>query len=252
MGDVTFIFGMDVTTRRLDYIDDQEPLAWTPLERPPRYKVRTKPCRRHDRVKQRIVDERQYKEKRLEREEVAETTYRPQACSRPYRMIIVRKHIQERERGQLRFFPNCEYLFYITNDWTSQPAEIVFSANDRCNQENLVAQLGSGVRALRAPVDNLLSNWAYMVMASLAWNLKAWLALWTPPSPGRWHARHRPSRKRSCGWSSARLYHSSFASLARSSTRVANSCIGCWRGTPGRPRSVAWPPNSVDRSAAEG
>ena len=41
-------------------------------------------------------------------------------------MIIVRKHIQERERGQLRFFPNCEYLFYITNDWTSQPAEIVF------------------------------------------------------------------------------------------------------------------------------
>ena len=105
-------------------------------------------------------------------------------------MIIVRKHIQERERGQLRFLPNCEYLFYITNDWTSQPAEIVFSANDRCNQENLVAQLGSGVRALRAPVDNLLSNWAYMVMASLAWNLKAWLALWTPPSPGRWHARH--------------------------------------------------------------
>ena len=113
------------------------------------------------------------------------------ACKRAYRMIIVRKHIQERERGQLRFLPNCEYLFYITNDWTSTPAEIVFSANDRCNQENLVAQLGSGVRALRAPVDNLMSNWAYMVMASLAWNLKAWLALWTPPPPGRWHAKHK-------------------------------------------------------------
>jgi hypothetical protein len=190
MGDVTFIFGMDVTQRRLDYIDDREPLVWTALQRPPKYKIRTKPRRRRERVKQRIVDERQYKEKRLEREEVAETTYRPLACKRAYRMVIVRKHIQERERGQMQFLPSYEYLFYIANDWTSTPAEIVFSANNRCNQENLVAQLGSGVRALRAPVDNLMSNWAYMVMASLAWNLKAWLALWTPPSAGRWHAKH--------------------------------------------------------------
>jgi hypothetical protein len=27
------------------------------------------------------------------------------------------------------------------------------------------------------PVNNLVSNWAYMVMASLAWTLKAWFAL---------------------------------------------------------------------------
>jgi len=46
----------------------------------------------------------------------------------------------------------------ITNDWTSRPAEIVFSANDRCNQENLVTQLGSGVRALRAPVDKSMGD----------------------------------------------------------------------------------------------
>jgi hypothetical protein len=190
MGDVTFIFGMDVTTHRLDWIDDQGPLAWTPLQRPPRYQIRTKPRRRRERVKQRIVDDRRYKDKRLEREEVAELTYRPLACKRAYRMIIVRKHIQERERGQLRFLPNCKHLFYITNNRTSTPTQVVFSGNDRCNQENLIAQLGSGVRALRAPVDNLMSNWAYMVMASLAWNLKAWLALWTPPPPGRWHAKH--------------------------------------------------------------
>src|SRR5262249_48803618 len=30
-------------------------------------------------------------------------------------------------------------------------------------------QLYGGVRALRAPVDNLTSNWAYMVMTALAW-----------------------------------------------------------------------------------
>ena len=35
------------------------------------------------------------------------------------------------------------------------------------------------VRALSAPVDNLYSNWAYMVMTALAWNLKAWWALWS-------------------------------------------------------------------------
>ena len=64
-------------------------------------------------------------------------------------------------------------------------AEIVFSCNDRCNQENLIEQLSNGVHAFRAPVDNLLSNWAYMVMTSLAWNLKAWWALWLPEK-GRW------------------------------------------------------------------
>ncbi len=103
-------------------------------------------------------------------------------------MIIVRKHIQERERRQLRFLPKCEYLFYITNDWTNTPAEI--TGEQPVQPRELTAQLGSGVRALRAPVDNLMSNWAYMVMTSLAWNLKAWLALWTPPPPGRWHAKH--------------------------------------------------------------
>jgi hypothetical protein len=32
------------------------------------------------------------------------------------------------------------------------------------------------------PVDDLLSNWAYMVMSSLAWNLKAWFGLLLPNS----------------------------------------------------------------------
>ena len=40
----------------------------------------------------------------------------------------------------------------------------MFGANDRCNQENLLQQLKNGVRSLSAPVDNLVSNWAYMVM----------------------------------------------------------------------------------------
>jgi len=62
---------------------------------------------------------------------------------------------------------------------------LVFQANDRYDQENLIAQLKGGVHALAA-VDNLVSNWAYMVMTGLAWNLKAWFALAVPE-----HARHK-------------------------------------------------------------
>ena len=71
----------------------------------------------------------------------------------------------------------------------------MFGANDRCDQENLLAQLQGGVRALRAPVDNLVSNWAYMVMTALAWNLKAWWALLLPEQPGRWQEKHRAEKR---------------------------------------------------------
>src|SRR5262249_6472601 len=72
------------------------------------------------------------------------------------------------------------YFFYITNPWTWEPAAVVSFANDRCNQENLIEQLKNGVRALRAPSNTLESNGAYMVIAALAWSLKAWLALLLP------------------------------------------------------------------------
>jgi len=62
---------------------------------------------------------------------------------------------------------------------------LVLRANDRGDQENLIAQLKGGVHALTTPVDNLVSNWAYMVMASLAWTLKAWAALLLPEEPRR-------------------------------------------------------------------
>jgi len=58
-----------------------------------------------------------------------------------------------------------------------------------------IAQLAGGVRALSAPVDNLLSNWAYMVMTALAWNLKAWWALWLPEQR-RWRDKHRAQKQR--------------------------------------------------------
>ena len=88
-------------------------------------------------------------------------------------MIVLRKRLGT-DQGQMRLFEEYRYFFYITNDRDLSAEEVVFSANDRCDQENLIAQLKSGVHALTTPVDDLVSNWAYMVMASLAWSLKAW------------------------------------------------------------------------------
>ena len=68
------------------------------------------------------------------------------------------------------------------------------ASNERCNQENLIAQLKSGVHALETPLDNLLSNWAYMVMASLAWSLKAWFGLLLPEK-GRWASKYKAEKR---------------------------------------------------------
>mgnify|MGYP006368053475 FL=1 len=53
-------------------------------------------------------------------------------------------------------------------------------ANGRCDQENVIEQLKNGVNAMKLPVRDLVSNWAYMVIASLAWNLKAWFGMLMP------------------------------------------------------------------------
>jgi hypothetical protein len=106
---------------------------------------------------------------------------------------VVRKNLSV-ERGEQVLFDDVRYFFYITNDRTSPAEEIVFLANDRCNQEKLIEQLKNGAKALDVPVDNLVSNWAYMVMASLAWTLKAWYAL-SLPETGRWKAKHKAEKE---------------------------------------------------------
>lgn len=181
---VQFIFGYDATGNLLTEADDLPQTAWKPLERPPKYVRRTRPRARPRRVKQQIVEERGFKDVQLVDEQVAEFDYRPVACRRSYRMTVVRKNQRVHEPKQERLFDDYRYFFYITNQRERTPAQIVFSANDRCQQENVLAQLGA-VRALHAPVGDLLSNEAYMLMTALAWNLKAWLALSLEVPAGR-------------------------------------------------------------------
>jgi len=145
-------------------------------------------------VKEQIVKERGYKNIRLQSEQVAEFEYQPVKCRKSYRIVVLRKNLSI-EKGEEVLFDDVRYFFYITNDRKTSKAGIVREANGRCNQENLIEQLKNGVRAMRMPVDNLVGNGAYMVMASLAWNLKAWYALLLP-TKGRWHEKHQRQKKK--------------------------------------------------------
>ncbi|HMB08512.1 MAG TPA: IS1380 family transposase [Isosphaeraceae bacterium] len=192
-GDVRFVFGIDAMPNLKALADDLPATAYSFLGRPPRYAIQTAPRQEPERVKAEIVRERGFKVIHLLEEMIAEFDYRPVACRKSYRVVVLRKRLGI-DRGQLRRFEEYRYFFFITNDRDRSAEEIVFSANDRCDQENLIAQLKGGVHALTTPVSDLVSNWAYMVMASLAWSLKAWSALMVPVSPG--HAAKHAAEKR--------------------------------------------------------
>jgi len=145
------------------------------------------------RVKKSIVVKREYLNIRLDSEDIAEFEYKPSKTRKTYRIVVVRKNLVE-ERGQIRLCERVRYFFYITNDTKMTKEEVVAEANQRCNQENLIAQLKDGVRAVHCPLNTLNANWAYMVMAALAWSLKAWFALLLPTS-GRWFDRHEAERE---------------------------------------------------------
>ena len=169
---VDFIFGMDANKALKKRADDLREGAWQRLRRPVAPQIR----RRRDNEKQRIVKERGYLTLRTEFEDVAEFDYRPGKCERPYRVVVLRKNISK-SKGEQTLFDNIRYFFYITTRRDLTPAEVVFAANKRCDQENVIEQLKNGVNALRMPMYDLVSNWAYMVIAALAWNIKSWLAM---------------------------------------------------------------------------
>jgi Transposase DDE domain group 1 len=173
-----FVFGMDARSNLIALADGIDEEQWQPLERWPKYEVATKPRSRRENVKDRIVKERGFKKITTVSEDVSEFAYRPVKCKKTYRMVVVRKNLTV-EKGELALFDDIRYFFYITNDDDMTPEQIVYFANERCDHENDIEQLKNGVNALRMPVNDLLSNWAYMVIAALAWSMKAWYGLCT-------------------------------------------------------------------------
>ncbi len=191
---VKFNFGYEARQDLVEIADNLPESDWKPLERKVR-KPKGPPRAKRRNVKRQMVRLRGYTHLELQCEDVAEFSYRPTACDRDYRMVVVRKNISK-EKGEARLIDEIRYFFYISNDPPTVAAkEIVFQCNRRCDQENLISQLSSGVRSLCAPVDNLESNWSYMVMTSLAWTLKAWSGLLLP-IVGRHQAKHKAERDR--------------------------------------------------------
>jgi len=185
---VRFVFGYDVMKNVRGMADELPEREYCELVRLAEHRFDGQRRERPENVKERIVIERGYKNIKLKSEDVAEFDYKPTACHRSYRMVALRKNLSV-ERGEAVLFPDIRYFFYITNDRTMSAQAVVKEAGQRCNQENLIEQLKNGVRALHAPVNTLNANWAYMVMASLAWSLKAWAALMLPVV-GRWRDKH--------------------------------------------------------------
>ena len=181
---VEFIFGLDAMPNLVEIAQSLDKSAWKPMKRRrDKAKMSGQSRTKRPNYKERTVIANQYINKRLVSESIAEFDYQPGKCDRTYRVVVLHKEVHV-TRGQLRLFEKEEpvYFFYITN--TSKQSQstrkVVIGANQRCDQENNISQLKQC--ALAAPLDNLLSNWAYMVIASLAWNLKIWSGLMITPS----------------------------------------------------------------------
>jgi hypothetical protein len=178
---VEFVFGIDSHpsfVNRAEYLPDS---IWRPLKRKARKKSKR---RRRRNTKQEKVIEREYQDFKLISEDVAEIPYTPRKARGEYRMVILRKAINV-EKGQRLIESKIKYHFYVTNVSPRRltARQVVLESNARCNQENLIEQLKNGVHATRMPAGDLVANWTYMVIATLAWNLKAMLALTLPHSP---------------------------------------------------------------------
>ncbi len=191
---IRFVFGMPQHANHAEIAENAREKDWKRLSRKPRHDPDTPDRSRKENVKRQIVEERGYKNRRLASEWFTEVRYRPSKCKKTYRLVILRKKVNVTEQGWL--FEDYRYFFYLSNLPEDQysPEEIIYQSNQRCDQENVIAQLNQ-CRALHAPVDNLESNWAYMVMTSLAWTLKAWIGL-SIPVDGRWQEKHEQERRR--------------------------------------------------------
>jgi hypothetical protein len=191
---VRFVFGYDANPSFVSRAENIHLGDYEDLERKARAAFAGQPRAKQPRVKKEIIKARGYLNQRLIAEDTAEFEHQPTKAARNYRIVVLRKWIDQ-DRGQVCIASDFKYFFYVTNDRKLTQAEVAAEANNRCNQENLIAQLKGGVRALHAPLNTLDANWAYMVITALAWSIKAWAALLLPVA-GRWRERHQAEQNR--------------------------------------------------------
>lgn len=192
---VEFVFGIDAHPSFVKRATALPETAWQKVERTSQY-APTGARERPEHVKEQIVVERGYTNLVLEDEHIAEIAYTPSCSNKTYRMIVLRKIIRAEKHQQL-LFRETRYHFYVANvtENVLSTRAVVAEANARCNQENLIEQLKNGVQGMRMASDGLVSNWAYLVIAALAWNLKAWLAICWPAKEQRRELRRMEFRR---------------------------------------------------------
>ncbi len=174
----TFLFGMDARKNLVEKANRIPELSWRQLSKKT-YTPKTWGRKHPENVKAHVVKKRNFKQLQTECEHIAEIDYKPGKCDKSYRMIILRKTINVL-KGQTFLYDEPRYFFYITNDTKKTAEQLIEFYRKRADHENDIDQLKNGVGALKAPSDSLLSNWAYMVIASMAWDIKAWFGLLMP------------------------------------------------------------------------
>lgn len=189
---IRFVFGLDKHQNLVEQANALPESAWTRWPR-----TDAPPQRAHqENAKEQVIEQRKFRHLELLDEHFTEIAYQPSACKKPYRLVIVRKTIYVTEGLFEKVALETRYFFSLSNEAATLSAEqVIREARQRCNQENLIAQLKGGVKALTMPLGDLTANWAYAVIAALAWSLKAWAAL-TLPVSGRWREKHQRERRR--------------------------------------------------------
>lgn len=126
----------------------------------------------------------------LARQWVAEIPHRPPGSDKTYRLIIRKQllDIESGQAGQRELWQRYRYRFVISDlpdDWSAE--EVIDATYQRCDQENLIEQMGSSLAMWRLPVAEFDGNRAWLEIARLAWNLRKWIEqLALPKEVRRW------------------------------------------------------------------
>lgn len=129
---VQSILGLDAHPKAVALAQALSAKAWTRLERVPKYEILTEPRTKPDRVKEAIVREKGFGNIVLVGEDVTHVDYKPAACAKSYRLVIVRKNLSVR-RGEQELFEDVRYFFYLTNKWDLELPEVIGQANGPCS-----------------------------------------------------------------------------------------------------------------------
>jgi len=189
-----FAFVAREASNRLAWAEAIPESAWKPFrtrahrdQQARRARPGFKPRRKKRNRRRRRARQRGYTDLKLVRQWVAEIPWTPAGSDKTYRMIIRRQLIEESE-GQESLFEFYRYRYVVTNlprSWSA--VEVIDATYQRCDQENVIEQMGSGVALWRMPVAEFEGNCAWLEIGRLAWNLGKWIAqLALPPEVVRW------------------------------------------------------------------